>query len=393
MNKITNPFSPGAGTPPPELAGRETIMELAQVLCARVKQGKTEKCMLLTGLRGVGKTVLLNEIEGIARKSDYSTISLEAVEDKRLGAMLAPKLWQLLFQFDRMKGTGQKVKRGMAVLRSFIGTLKLSSGDFSVSLDVNPEKGTSDTGDLDTDLPELFCAVAEAAVDRNARIAILIDEIQYLNQKELGALIMAMHKVQQRQLPVVFVGAGLPILPGLTGESKSYAERLFRFPEIGALSESDAASALQEPAQGLGVRFTEAALKEIFKLTQGYPYFLQEWGQKAWNLAIKSPIDIGIVQSVTPIVITELDQSFFKVRFDRMTPSEKIFLRAMAELGPGPHRISDLAEKLDVKVTSLGPRRAKIIAKGMIYSPSYGDIAFTVPLFDQFMKRDIPQFP
>lgn len=233
--------------------------------------------MLLTGLRGVGKTVLLNEIKRMADGSGYRTISIEAHEGKALGPLLAPYLRSLLYDLDRIAGTGDKVKRGLAVLRSFIGALKLTVGDVSIGLDIDPEKGSADSGDLEVDLPNLFVAIGEAAQDRNSAIAIFIDEIQYFSQKELGALIMAMHKVQQLQLPLVLLGAGLPILPGLAGESKSYAERLFSFPNIGALSQEDTAKALQEPAQEAGVAFEDAALDEVFHLTKGYPYFLQEW--------------------------------------------------------------------------------------------------------------------
>jgi hypothetical protein len=348
--------------------------------------------MLLTGLRGVGKTVLLNEIERLAGAEGYRTIAVEAHEDKRLGPLLAPYLRRLLFDLDRVAGAGDKVKRGLAVLRSFIGAIKLTIGDVDIGLDIEPEKGSADSGDLEIDLSNLFVAVAEAAVERNGAVALLIDEIQYFNQKELGALIMAMHKVQQRQLPMVLVGAGLPILPGLAGESKSYAERLFSFPDIGALSEADAAKALQDPARDAGVTFADDALHEIFRLTKGYPYFLQEWGYQAWNLAPSSPITLDIVNTATTAVIRRLDANFFRVRYERLTPSEKNFLRAMAELGPGAHRTGDIAETLGVKVNNLGPVRAKLIRKGMIYSPAHGDMAFTVPLFDEFMIRAIPTF-
>lgn len=348
--------------------------------------------MLLTGLRGVGKTVLLNEIERLAKSAGYHTIVIEAHEDKPLGPLLAPYLRSLLFELDRIAGAGDKVKRGLRVLRSFLGVLQVTYEDVTVGLDVDPEKGSADSGDLEIDLPNLFVAVAEAAEERQSAIAVLIDEIQYFNQKELGALIMAMHKVQQRQLPLVLLGAGLPILPGLAGESKSYAERLFSFPEVGALSEPDTAKALREPAQAAGVAFDAPALKEVFRLTKGYPYFLQEWGYQSWNLAPASPITLQTVQDATAAVTPRLDMNFFRVRFDRLTPSEKNFLRAMADLGPGAHRTGDIAEKLGVKVTSLGPGRANLIRKGMIYSPAHGDLAFTVPLFNEFMIRAIPEF-
>jgi hypothetical protein len=216
--------------------------------------------------------------------------------------------------------------------------------------------------------------------------------MQYFSHRELGALIMAMHKVQQRQLPLVLLGAGLPILPGLAGESKSYAERLFSFPDIGALSQEDSAKALREPALAAGVAFEPKALEEAYRLTKGYPYFLQEWGYQSWNLATASPITLKVVHNATATVIPRLDRNFFRVRFDRLTPSERNFLRAMAELGPGAYRTGDIADTLRVKITSLGPVRAKLIRMGMIYSPAHGDMAFTVPLFDEFMVRAMPTF-
>ncbi len=392
MDPIKNPFSPGAGSPPPELVGRDPVLEQARILLGRVKQKKSEKSMLLTGLRGTGKTVLLNEIKRMADSAGYRTLSIEAHEDKTLGALIAPHLRSLLYDLDRIAGTGDKVKRGLAVLRSFIGTFKLTVGNVSIGLDIDPVRGTADSGDLEIDLPNLFVAIGEAAEDRNSAVAIFIDEIQYFSQKELGALIMSMHKVQQLQLPLVLLGAGLPILPGLAGESKSYAERLFSFPNIGALSQQDTAKALQEPAQKAGVAFEQAALDEVFNLTKGYPYFLQEWGYVAWNLATTSPITLQVVRDAINIAISRLDENFFRVRYDRMTPSEKNFLRAIAELGQGAHRTGDIAEILKVKVTSLGPVRAKLINKGMIYSPAHGELDFTVPLFDDFMIRAIPTF-
>jgi AAA ATPase domain len=392
MDPIKNPFSPGAGSPPPELVGRDPILEQARVLLGRIKEGRPEKSMLLTGLRGVGKTVLLNEIDRLAKAGGYRTIVVEAPEDKPLGPLLAPYLRTLLFELDRIAGASNKVKRGLRVLRSFLGALKITYGDVTIGLDVDPERGSADSGDLEIDLPNLFVAIAEAAEDRKTAVAVLIDEIQYFGQKELGALIMAMHKVQQRQLPLVLLGAGLPILPGLAGESKSYAERLFSFPDIGALSEEDSAKALQEPAQAADIAFAEHALREVFRLTKGYPYFLQEWGYQSWNLATTSPITLRVIESATSAVIPRLDQNFFRVRFNRLTPSEKNFLRAMAELGSGPQRTGDVAQLLGVKVTGLGPVRAKLIKKGMIYSPAHGDLAFTVPLFNEFMVRAIPKF-
>ncbi len=374
------------------MVGRDPILEQARILLGRIREKRPEKSLLLTGLRGVGKTVLLNEIEQRAKANDFHTILIEAHENKPLGPLLAPHLRSLLFALDRMAGAGDKAKRGLRVLRSFLGALKITYNDVSIGLDIDPEQGTADSGDLEIDLPNLFVSVAEAAEERQSAIAVLIDEIQYFNQKELGALIMAMHKVQQRQLPLVLLGAGLPILPGLAGDSKSYAERLFSFPEVGALSESESANALREPAQAAGVAFESDALKEVFQLTKGYPYFIQEWGYQAWNLAPTPSITLPVVHAATPEVVRRLDENFFRVRFDRLTPGEKNFLRAMADLGPGHHRTGDIAEALGMTVQSIGPVRSKLIKKGMIYSPAHGDMACTVPLFDEFMVRAMPNF-
>lgn len=392
MDPIKNPFSPGAGSPPPELAGRVPVLEQARILLGRVLIGKPEKSLMLTGLRGVGKTVLLNEVRRMAQEAGYRTVLVEAHEDKALGPLIAAPLKTVFFELDRMAQTGDRVKRGLRVLRSFLGGLKVKIGELEIGLDIDPETGAADSGDIEIDLPNLFEALGEAAKEKKSAVAILIDEIQYLSQKELGAVIMAMHRMQQRQLPVVLLGAGLPVLPGLAGESKSYAERLFAFPDVGALSEADSNQAISEPALHEGVTLSDAALAETYRLTKGYPYFIQEWGYQMWNLAVISPIELAVVKSAAESVIRRLDQNFFRVRFDRLTPGEKNFLRAMAQLGSGAIRSGDIANCLGVKVNSIGPVRSKLIKKGMIYSPAYGDIAFTVPLFDEFMKRAMPNF-
>lgn len=390
MDPIKNPYSPGAGAPPPELVGRDPILRQAEILLGRIKLGRPEKSMLLTGLRGVGKTVLLNEIQKRAEGINYQTIFIEAHEDKSLGALLVPYLRALLFNIDRMAGLGNKAKRALSVLKSFVKSLKVTYGEITLGLDIEPELGSADSGDLEIDLPQLFVAVGEAALDANCAVAVLIDEIQYLSRIELGALIMAMHKLQQRQLPVLLLGAGLPVLPGLAGESKSYAERLFNFPIIAELSREDAYKALQDPALATSVEFEESALDKIYEYTKGFPYFLQEWGYKAWNQAESSPITSNDIEKATREVINQLDENFFRVRFDRLTHGERNFLRMMAAIGKGPYKVADIASKYDLKVSSLSPIRASLLKKGMIYSPSYGFIAFTVPLFDEFMKRTMP---
>ncbi|MES2961796.1 MAG: AAA family ATPase [Pseudomonadota bacterium] len=390
MDPVKNPFSPGAGSPPPELAGRKNILDKSEIVLGRLKAGKSEKSFLLVGLRGVGKTVLLNEINNYAQDNGFKSILVEAHEGKSLASLLLPPLRQILFSLDQMEKMSEKVKIGLRVLKSFFNGIKLKVSDIEISLDIDPEIGRGDSGDLESDLPILLEAIAEAAKDRGTAISIIIDEIQYLSEKEFSALIMATHKISQRQLPLVLIGAGLPQLVGLAGNSKSYAERLFDYPPVGPLNHADAILALQEPVKAQGVNFTDEALEEIILKTEGYPYFLQEWGYQAWNLASTNEIGLDVVKKATEVSLQRLDESFFRVRFDRLTLSEKRYLFALAEFGSGPHRSGDIAEKLKVKPQSVAPTRASLIKKGMIHSPSYGDIEFTVPLFDDFMRRAMP---
>lgn len=393
MDVLNNPFSPGAGTPPPELAGRQDILNQALTTLARIKKGRPEKSVLLIGLRGVGKTVLLHKISELAEEQGYKSIMIEAHEQKALPVLLLPYLRQVLLSLDRGERVSAKVKRGLRVLKSFFSGLKVKVGDVEFGLDIDPEMGSADSGDLEADLTQVFVALGEAAQDRDTAVAIIIDELQYLKDEELSALIMAVHKISQKSLPLVVIGAGLPQLAGKAGRSKSYAERLFEFPEVGPLKNEDAKKALRDPVCNEGADFTNEALDEIIRVTQGYPYFIQEWGYQAWNLANNSPIDLDAVGKATAASIARLDQSFFRVRFDRLTPREKDYLRALAELGAGPQRSGDIAEKLGVDVQSVAPVRNNLIKKGMIYSPSHGDTAFTVPLFDEFMKRIMPNTP
>ena len=394
MDNIQNPFSPGAGTPPPELAGRSDLLKQALITLARVKQGRAEKSMLMVGLRGTGKTVLLHKMAKLAEEQGYQVAMIEANEKKAFPTLLLPELRRILFSLDLGDGVSGKVKKAFRVLKSFVTTLKLNitMGEIDLGLGVEPERGTADSGDLEIDMAEIFVALGEAAQDRNTAIAIIIDELQYLSEEELCSVIMAVHKVSQKSLPVVVIGAGLPQLVGKAGRAKSYAERLFDYPEIGALNAKDASSALQGAVQKEGVSFTEDALTKIIQITMGYPYFLQEWGYHAWNIAEQSPINSDNVTRATDTAIKQLDQSFFRVRFDRLTPREKDYLRALAELGAQSQRSGDVAEKLGVDVQEAAPIRNNLIKKGMIYSPKHGDTAFTVPLFESFMKRTMPNF-
>ena len=385
MNIVLNPFSPGAGTPPPALVGRQELLEKARVAVERVRALRSEKSLLLVGLRGVGKTVLLRTIADMAEELRCQVIFIETPEDQSLPELLAPPLREALLRLDAMAGLNEKVKRALRVFRSFLGTIKV--GNEHISLEIDPEFGTGDSGNLQADLSALFLAVAEAAKARGTALVLILDELQYLREQEFRALITALHAVGQKQLPLVLFGAGLPQLVGLAGKAKSYAERLFLFPAVGPLGLGEATEALQRPVKTQDVEFTEGALRLIFELTRGYPYFLQEWGYELWNFAQSSPITEENVTAATPGIIRKLDENFFRVRFDRLTPSEKKYLRAMAELGDGPHRSGDLAAVLKAPVQSVAPVRSSLIRKGMTYSPAHGDIDFTVPLFAGFMRR------
>jgi hypothetical protein len=390
MDPVLNPYAPGAGTPPPELAGRDELRETVRVALERVRRGLPSKSLLLVGLRGVGKTVLLDRMRDDAEGAGIQTMRIEAPESRSLPAMIAPELRKALIRLSRNAKAGSLAQRALRGLAGFARALKVKYADIEVGLDFDPEPGLADNGDLEHDLQELLEAVGAAAKKAGTALALFIDELQYVAEDELAALITALHRSAQRRLPVVMVGAGLPQLRGRMGRAKSYAERLFDFPEIGALPPEAASLAISKPASDAGVEFEEEALKQLIQEAQGYPYFLQEWGKHTWDAAERSPITRQDVESASAATVATLDESFFRVRFDRLTPSEKKYLRAMAELGSGPHRSGDIAEQLDRQVTSLGPTRSQLIAKGMIWSPSHGDTAFTVPLFDEFMGRIMP---
>lgn len=390
MDALSNPFAPGAGSPPPELAGRSDILNQAEVTLGRMQRGRSSKCVMIVGLRGVGKTVLLNRIDDVATEHGYLSEMIEAPENKSLAGLLTPALRSLILKLDKGEKLNASAKKAFRALRGFAAAIKLKYNDIEISLDGETEPGVADSGDLQTDLPELLVQIGEAAKERGTAVALIMDELQYLDELEMSALIVAMHKVAQRQLPVALFGAGLPQLVGLTGRAKSYAERLFDFPVAGPLSLNDARLALRVPAQQEGADFTEQAIQRIYALTEGYPYFIQEWGFHSWLAAGSTQIGAADVDAATPNAIEALDRSFFRVRFDRLTPAEKKYLRGMAQLGAGPHRSGDIASQLGVKVNSTGPVRASLIKKGMVYSPAHGDTAFTVPLFDQFMARQMP---
>lgn len=390
MDRIRNPYAPGAGSPPPELAGRESLIDDARVILGRIRAGRPTQSMILIGLRGVGKTVLLSEIRKMADTDGFAVIFIEAHEGKKLAEMVVPPLREMLYSLSTVDNARNLAARGLRVLKSFVSSLTVTIEGVTFGLGVDQETGVADSGDLEADLPRLFEVIGEAAQIANRPILLLVDEIQYLDYLEFSALIMAMHRVSQRQLPIAMIAAGLPQTLGLAGNSKSYAERLFRYPNVGALDETAARRAIVSPALSEDVTFSDEAIERILDVTKRYPYFLQQWGYDTWNVALDSPISARDVDIATKHAINELDQSFFKVRFDRCTPAEKRYMQALAALGPGTQRSGDIAEQLGVKVTSLGPVRNSLIRKGMIYSPAHGDTAFTVPLFDEFMQRAMP---
>ena len=390
MDPISNPYSPGAGTPPPELAGRGELRERVRIGIARLRRGNPAKSVLMVGLRGVGKTVLLDQMRTDAEAAGVHTIRIEAPEGRSLPALLAPQLRLALLRLSRVEAAKDMAQRGLRALAGFAKALKVTYNDIEVGLDFDPEPGLADNGDLESDLAALLEQAGSAARQGDTALVIFIDELQYGGEGELAALISALHRCAQSRLPVTVVGAGLPQLRGRAGNAKSYAERLFDYPEIGPLSQAEAAIAIVKPADDEGVKFEAEAVGLVVDQTRGYPYFLQEWGKHAWDVAEQSPITKMDVERATGEAVAALDESFFRVRFDRLTPAEKKYLRAMAELGAGPHRSGDIAEKLGRRVTALGPTRNSLIAKGMIWSPNHGDTAFTVPLFDEFMKRIMP---
>jgi len=394
MDPRDNPYAPGAGSPPPELAGRDEIIERAAVALDRIRAKRASRSLILYGLRGVGKTVLLNKISLDAEARGFAIVPIEAPEERSLPSLLAPALRAALIRLNRGEALRTAASKAFRSLGSFVNSLKVKYSDIELSTEFGTEKGIADSGDLELDLSDLLSEIGHAGAERGTAVVLAIDELQYVAKEQLAALISALHRVSQHQLPITMVAAGLPQLVGQTGKAKSYAERLFEFTPIDRLDDQAARDALCKPAEREGVKFTDGAIEEILLQTKGYPYFVQEWGKHSWKIAKRSPINQTDAQTATAQALAELDASFFRVRFDRLTPAEKRYLRAMAELGPGPHRSGDIADELGKRVTAIAPVRNSLITKGMIYSRSHGDTAFTVPLFDGFMRRVMPEgFP
>ena len=386
MRAQDNPYTPNAGARPPALVGRDEELEAFHVLLARLLKGHTEQSMLVTGLRGVGKTVLLTKFEEMAREAGWITVEAEITKNSDFGGRMANLARRALLQVAPKARWKGRATRAAAVLRSFQLTAG-SDGSVTAGFEVDPAEGLADSGRLDEDMTDLFVALGEAAEEHGVGVVFLIDEVQYLDLVEFEALIAAIHKTVQRQLPITLVGAGLPQLPRLAGEAKSYAERLFRFPRIGRLSERSAGQALAEPAARLGVAFEEDALAAVVAYTEGYPYFLQEYGSMLWGSMNESPVTTDDVAAAQAAIEAKLDGGFFRVRIERTSELEQRYLRAMAELGSEPQRTKDVAALLDRTSEQLGPIRSRLIEKGLLYTPGRGLAAFTVPQFDRFMRR------
>lgn len=393
MDAITNPYTPGAGTQPRELAGRDELRNKVRISLERLKIGNSAKSVIMVGLRGVGKTVLLDKMRQDAEANGIHTVRIEVPESKSLPAVIAPVLRIALLRLSRIEAAKAGAQRALMALAGLAKSLKLKYQDIEVGFDFDVEPGLADNGDLEIDLAALFVESGIAAKKAGTVLVLFMDELQYIKQDQFAAMISALHRCAQLNLPIAVVGAGLPQLLSIAGEAKSYSERLFDYPIVDKLANQPATDVIRKPALALGISFEDDAVEEIIKKTDGYPYFLQEWGKHAWDYATKTPISKEDVLEATHLTIATLDESFFKVRLERTTPSERRYLKAMADLGGGPHRSGDIAQQLGKQAKSLGPVRASLIAKGIVWSPSHGDTAFTVPLFHLYLLRTIKDTP
>jgi AAA ATPase domain len=392
MDAIFNPYSPGAGVRPPELAGRDDVIDDVLNSINRLSKQRSAQCPILVGLRGVGKTVLLNHLYRAAISSNAVASLIEAPEGKSLPVILIPRLREMLLSMSARANVSDKLTRAMSALRNFMASWKIKYENIELSLPgESADPGLADSGDLDNDLAALLETLGEVALEQKRAVVIFVDEMQFIPENELGSLIAAIHRCGQLDLPIAIVGAGLPQLYANAGRAKSYSERLFKFHIIDRLDERSARQALVKPAEKEGVYFTSEAIDEVISLTQRYPYFIQEWGDKCWRVAPSSPITLIDVEHATALAVQHLDSSFFAVRFDRCSPLERNYMRAVAELGDEAVRSGAVADLMARTSQQLAPTRSSLIKKGMIYSPAHGDAAFTVPLFAAYMRRRIPR--
>ncbi|MCK9294384.1 MAG: ATP-binding protein [Desulfobulbaceae bacterium] len=391
MESYKNPYRPGAGTKPLVIAGREFEIEKARSLLKSVKFGSPQRSLMLYGLRGVGKTVLLNEIERISEDEGYISEHLEMSENDDFRRVIAKAVRKCLLKVDKVENLKDKAVNALSILKAF--TLVIPDGP-ELKIDVEAAVGLGDSGDLDTDLVDLFVALGEAAKEGKKYICFFIDEVQYLSEQAMSGLIASSHRISQKTLPIVFICAGLPQVAALSGDAKSYAERLFDFIPIGPLAKGADELALIGPVAQFSVEYEDGAKNKILEEAKGYPYFIQEFGCYAWNEAANTVINEREVTESNKKAIEALDRSFFKVRMDRATSAEKKFMKAMSSLGKGPYKSADVASKLNKKLQSIGPVRATLISKGFVFSPQHGEVDFTVPLYDEYIRRnfDLSEF-
>nr|WP_236779003.1 ATP-binding protein [Agromyces seonyuensis] len=392
VDAVTNPYTPNAGATPEALIGRDELLDSFDILLRRLERGRAEQSMILTGLRGVGKTVLLGEFARLALAAKWEVVELEAMkhDDKRFRQVLFSQLRSALLRISPRARWNDRARRAAGVLSSF-GLTASTDGSVAVTWDIEPLEGAGDHGELALDLTDVLVSLGELAADHGHGFVLLVDEVQFLGERQLEAVIQAIHRTVQLRLPITFVGAGLPQIAELAGDAKSYAERLFRFPEVGSLERSEADLAFSSPALAEGVGWEADALDAAYALTQGYPYFIQELGYQVWSVAQASPITAADVAVAREAYESKLDGSFFRVRLDRTTPLQTAYLRAMAELGPEPQKASEVAKLMGRESTQLGPTRAELIDMGLLFTPVHGYAAFTVPDFDRFMLRAVPE--
>ena len=387
MDPRKNPYAPGAGTKPPALVGRDAQIESFDILLERLENGYAEQSMIITGLRGVGKTVLLDVFREKAEDRNWATVEWEVEKSASFASKISSQTRRALLQIAPKARWTDRARRAAAILKSFTITFN-PDGAVTAGLDVDALAGAGDSGALAEDLSDLFVALGVAARESRTGVIFLLDEIQYLKSNELEALITALHKCTRRSLPITLIGAGLPQIPRLAGEARSYSERLFKFPSIGRLDvDTDARAALILPARDFDIEYEEEAVDFVVEYTQGYPYFLQEYGRLLWDEASDSPITRDDATQVLPLVEAKLDESFFRVRTDRTTELELKYLYAMAELGPDPQRASEVARGIGRTSEQAGPIRSRLIEKGLLYTPGHGYAAFTVPQFDRYLLR------
>lgn len=392
MQALTNPYTPNAGAEPQAVVGRDDQLASFDLLLARIERRRTEQSMIITGLRGVGKTVLLGQFRGKALARNWVVIELEVSKHDEAGfrRILSGRLRTALLELSPRARWTDRFRHAASVLKSFTLTLD-EAGAWSAGLDVEAAEGWADHADLVLDLSDVFVALGEAAAEKERGVVLLFDEVQFLNKAQLEAVIESMHKMVQRKLPVTLVGAGLPQIAELAGDAKSYSERLFKFPRIGDLSAEDARAALSRPAAEEGIGYAPDALDEAVEITGGYPYFVQELGYAVWTVADGPEITREDVRIAVPAYEAKLDSSFFRVRLDRATELQRAYLRAMAELGSDAQKASDVADVMGRTSMNLAPTRAELINMGLLYTPEHGYAAFTVPHFDRFLLRAMPE--